>query len=90
MFVAAISRTSARKVWLPPTRSKARSSLITRKQFHLRARVDLADFVQKNRAAVRLLEPSDPAFVRAGERASLVPEQFAFEQLSARAPRNAP
>src|SRR6266566_2605686 len=30
LFVAAIRRTSARNVWLPPTRSNARSSLITR------------------------------------------------------------
>ena len=43
--------------------------------------VDVADFVQENGAAIRLLEPSDPAFVRAGERAALVAEQFAFEQL---------
>ena len=50
-------------------------------QFYLRARVDLADFIEKNCAAVRLLEPSDAPLVRAGERAALVPEQFALEQL---------
>ena len=49
-------------------------------QFHLRARIDLADFVEKNRAAIRLLEAPDAPFVRAGERAAFVAEQFAFEQ----------
>ena len=50
-------------------------------QLHLRARVDLANLIEENRAAVRLLEPADPAFVRTGERASLVAEQLALEQL---------
>ena len=59
-------------------------------QFHLRAAVDLADFIEKNSAAVRLLEAADPAFMRAGERAFFVPEQFALQQLSAKARRNAP
>ena len=81
LFVAAIRRTSARKVWFPPTRSKARSSLITRSSFTCVLAIDLADFVQENGAAVGLLEPSDPAFVRAGERAAFVAEQFALEQL---------
>ena len=43
--------------------------------------IDLADLIEENRAAVRLLESADPAFVRAGKRAALVTEQFAFEQL---------
>ena len=38
-----------------------------------------ADFIEENRAAIGLLEPADAAFVRAGERALLVSEQFAFE-----------
>ena len=50
-------------------------------QFHLRARIDLADFIEKNRAAIRLFEPADPALVRAGKRAPFVPEKFALEQL---------
>ncbi len=59
-------------------------------QFHLRALVDLADLIEKNRAAVRLLEPADAALVRAGKCAAFVPEKFAFEQVSARAPRSGP
>ena len=50
-------------------------------QFHLRARVDLATSSRKMRAAIGLLEPADAPFVRAGERAFLVPEQFALEKL---------
>src|SRR6266516_5247830 len=50
-------------------------------QFDLRARVNLAHFVEKNRAAVGLLEPADAAFMRPGECALLMSEQFALEQL---------
>ena len=49
-------------------------------QLHLDRRVNLADFVQKQRAALRLLEPPDAPLVRAGERAFFVAEQFAFQQ----------
>src|SRR2546421_4543913 len=50
------------------------------KQFHLGARIDLADLVEKNGAAIRLLKPSDSPFVRAGKGAALVAKQFAFQQ----------
>jgi hypothetical protein len=50
-------------------------------QLHLRAGVDLSDLVEKDGAAIGLLEPADAALMRPGERAALVPEQFAFEQL---------
>src|SRR5437773_12126501 len=43
-------------------------------QFHLRTRVDLGHFVEKNCAAVRLLKSADATFVRAGECAFFVPE----------------
>src|SRR5205085_5329942 len=51
------------------------------KQFHLRAGIDLADLIEEDRAAARLLETPDPAFVRTGERAALVSKQLALEQL---------
>src|SRR5207248_6818651 len=50
-------------------------------QFDLRARIDLSDFVEENRAAVGLLEPADAPFVRASERAFLVTEQLALQKL---------
>src|SRR5437773_5952100 len=49
-------------------------------QFHLRARIDLTNLIEKDGAAVRLLEPSDPAFMRAGESAPFVPKKLAFQQ----------
>ena len=49
-------------------------------QLYLSGRRNFGHFIQKNRAAVRLLESSNPAFVGAGERAFFVAEQFAFEQ----------
>src|SRR5439155_23231824 len=50
-------------------------------QLDLGAWTDLGYFIEENRAAVRLFKSADPAFVRASESTSLVPEQFAFEQL---------
>ena len=41
----------------------------------------VADFVEEQRAAVRLLESADALLVRAGERALLVAEQLRFEQV---------
>ncbi len=49
-------------------------------EFHLRAGRHVANLVEENRAAVRLLEAADAPQFRAGERAALVAEQFAFEQ----------
>ena len=41
----------------------------------------VADFIQEERAAVALLELADALRGGAGERAALMAEQFAFEQL---------
>ena len=41
----------------------------------------MPDLVQKERPAVRLLESSAPHLLRAGERAALVAEELALEQL---------
>ena len=49
-------------------------------QFHLRARGQVADFIEEDRAAVGLLEAADAARVRAGERAAFVAEEFALQQ----------
>ena len=43
-------------------------------QLHLRARIDLRNFIQENRAAVGLLEPADAPFVCACERPFFVTE----------------
>ena len=47
----------------------------------LRVRAHVADFVEEERAAVRLLEAADALLVGAGERALLVAEQLRFEQV---------
>jgi hypothetical protein len=49
-------------------------------QLGLRCAVQIAHFVQENRAAVGQLELAAARAGRAGERALLVPEQFGFEQ----------
>jgi hypothetical protein len=51
------------------------------KQLCLQCRFHLADLVEEDRAAVRLLEFADAGRGRAGERAFLVAEQLALEQL---------
>ena len=50
-------------------------------QLGLRSRVQVADLVQEQRAVVRQLEFATPHGGRAGERALLVPEQLALDQL---------
>ena len=49
-------------------------------QVHLRLLRHLPDFVEKQRPAVSLLEVPPPRCVRTGERALLVPEQFAAQK----------
>ena len=49
-------------------------------QFRLDAQRQFADLVEKQRAAVGMLEHADLGFRRPGERAALVAEQFALEQ----------
>ena len=50
-------------------------------QFHLSAGVDLADFIEEERAAIGLLKAADAALLSTGEGAFLVAEEFAFEDL---------
>ena len=49
-------------------------------QLGLQLQRDLADLIQKHRAAIGQLESPDALRDRAGEGALLMPEQFAFEQ----------
>src|SRR5436190_170647 len=48
--------------------------------FRLRGRGHVADFVEEDGAAARLLELADPLPVGPGERPLLVPEQLALQQ----------
>ena len=50
------------------------------KQLRLQRRLQVADFVQEQRAAVGQLEAPGPRVGRAGERALLVAEQLALDQ----------
>ncbi len=50
-------------------------------QLHLQLRRQLADLVEEERAAVRLLEQAGPVGVRAGEGALDVPEQLRLQQV---------
>src|SRR5690606_12157247 len=50
-------------------------------QLDLYGRGNVAELVEKKRPAVGLFESSDPALARAGERALLVPEELAFDEL---------
>ena len=49
-------------------------------QLHLRLQVDVADFVEEQRAALGQLEAALAALVRVGERALLVAEQLRLDQ----------
>ena len=49
--------------------------------FHLRGEVDLADLIQKQRAAFGLLKPADPTLEGSREGSFLMAEQLAREQL---------
>ncbi len=77
--MAAMSRTSTVH-GVVPADALERPLLEHAQQLHLRRGGDLADLVEEERAAVRLLEPPDPPLVGAGERAALVAEQLALEQ----------
>ena len=57
-------------------------------QFGLQFQRQIADFVQEQRAAVCGLKSSDRLRHRARERASLVAEEFAFEQTRRESPRS--
>ena len=51
-------------------------------QLGLRLRRELADLVEQERAGVRELEPPDPPVGRAGERAPLVTEHLALQEIA--------
>ncbi len=59
-------------------------------QLRLQPRMHLADLVEQQRAAVRLLELADAAGDGAGEGALLVAEQLAFRAGSPGSPRSSP
>jgi len=50
-------------------------------ELRLQGRRELADLVQEDRALIRELELPELLLDRVGERASLVPEELAFEQI---------
>ncbi len=50
-------------------------------EFHLRVGRQVANFVEKERALVRLLKAADAALVGASERAAFVAEQFTLQQV---------
>ena len=72
-------RTSRLMVSLPPT-SLETLSCSRRSILPCVSGGHVADFVEKQRAAVALLELADAPPVGAGEGASLVAEQLAFQQ----------
>ena len=86
-LVAAITRTSTRKSWFPPTRVTVRSCK-TRSSFGLDALGEFADLIEKNRAAARLLELAALLRNGAGKRPFLMPEELTFEQRFASTPRS--
>ena len=78
-WVAATMRTLTLMGCCPPTRSRV-PSCSTRKQAHLGRQRQLADLVEKERAAVGALEPARARGHGAGEAAPLVPEQLGVDQ----------
>ena len=87
LLVAATTRTSTLMVSLPPTRSIS-LSCSTRSTLACAPGVHVADLVEEQRAAVRLLELAAPLLRGAGERALLVAEQLALDQLARGSPRS--
>ncbi len=49
-------------------------------ELHLNGGIDFADFVEEERAALSGFDAADAAFVRAGECAFFMAEEFAFEE----------
>ncbi|MNS89099.1 hypothetical protein D3C72_1230990 [compost metagenome] len=66
---------------LVPAQSRDGALLQEAQQRHLAFQRQVADLVEKQRAALRLLDPADLALVRAGERTLLVAEQFRLHQV---------
>ena len=73
-------RTSVVSVSLEPDPGK-RAVLEHAQQFHLDGERHVADFIEKQGAAVGLFEAAGAAGDGAGERAFFVAEQFAFQQI---------
>ena len=80
LLVAAITRTSTLIVRAEPSRSTS-PSCSTRSTLACVFGAHVADFVEEDRAAVRLLELADLFLGRAGERALLVAEELRLDQL---------
>ena len=77
-------------VWIdsvPPTRSN-RPSCKHPEQLGLHSQGHLADFVEKERAAVGELEPALFLAVGSGKRSPFVTEQLALEQWLGQVPHN--
>src|SRR5580704_2916173 len=68
--------------WRAPANSRVLALLQDAQQPRLRVRRHVADLVQKQGTALRLLEPTGIALRRAREGAPLMAEQFALDQLS--------
>ena len=79
-MVAATTRTSTSIGRTPPTRSM-RALLQHAQELHLHLAGELADLVEEQGAAVRELEATGLLRDRAGERAALVAEELALEQV---------
>ena len=78
-FVAAMMRTSTS---IPTRPADALERALARtQQFHLHRQRHLADLVEKQRAAMCLLEAALALPHRAGKGAFLVAEEFAFEEV---------
>ena len=86
-LVAATMRASVFSTRVPPSRWNSRSCS-TRRNLACADEAHLADFVEKQHAAGRLLELAGLALRRAGERATLVAEQLRLEQLFRQARRS--
>src|SRR5205814_503743 len=64
----------------PPAKTTKTPLLKDAQQLHLRRRCHLADFVQKQRAAIRKLEAALAAIGGSSECALFVPEDLALEE----------
>ena len=86
-MVAATTRASTLIVSLPPTRSNL-ALLQDAQELGLHGERHVADLVEEERPSARALELPAPLLRRAGERARLVPEELALDELARDAPRS--
>ena len=66
---------------VPPAQPLQAFFLQHPQQFHLCARREVANFIQKNRPLMRLLKPADPLRGGSRKRPALMAEQFALQQI---------